>query len=168
MTASAPVPAQSRAQSLTEFALALPAFLLVLLAFFNLGALLFTYISLANATREMARELSITSASATSTAMTDFNNTLLIDGPLSSPSLTVSVYNSSGTLEGTSNGAGCTIPITTGTCTIPTRTTYDLGYVDVVVSATYTFVPTFQAPFGVNSTILPSPTLTTTAKAYIE
>ena len=46
---------KTKAQSLVEFALVVPLFLLLVLGLIDFSRLLFTYVSLSNATREMAR-----------------------------------------------------------------------------------------------------------------
>ena len=46
---------RGRAQSLVEFAVVVPLFLLLLFALIDFSRLLFTYVSLSNGAREMAR-----------------------------------------------------------------------------------------------------------------
>src|SRR5438270_2213997 len=61
---------------MVEFAVALPIFLLLLLAIIDFGRLLFTYISLADATREMARTAAV-SRKPDNVAIAAFNNFVL-------------------------------------------------------------------------------------------
>src|SRR5438477_10244615 len=48
-----------RAQSMVEFAVVLPAFLILLFALIDFGRLVFTYVSISNGAREMARTAAI-------------------------------------------------------------------------------------------------------------
>src|SRR5207237_5645272 len=52
---------RKRAQAIPEFAIVIPLFLLILFALIDFSRLLFTYISMTNGAREMARVVSITS-----------------------------------------------------------------------------------------------------------
>ena len=69
-----------RAQSMVEFAVVLPAFLLLLFALIDFGRLVFTYVSLSNGAREMARTAAISqswnngAAAASNASIAAFNN----------------------------------------------------------------------------------------------
>jgi Flp pilus assembly protein TadG len=64
---------RARSQALVEFALVVPLFLLILFALIDFARLEFSYISLANAAREMARVAAI-STNSSDTVIDRFNN----------------------------------------------------------------------------------------------
>ena len=72
-----PTPSRERSQALLEFALVVPLFLLVMFAVIDFARLEFSYISLANGAREMARVAAI-STSSSDTVVDSFNNLVLI------------------------------------------------------------------------------------------
>jgi Flp pilus assembly protein TadG len=159
---------RQRGQSLIEFALALPIFLVLLLGVLDFGRLLFTYVSLTNSAREMARVLAVP-ATSNSAAIAAFTNPATILGATNAATdlVTVNVYDSSGALQGSQTGA-CSLPLSTANCTVPARAaSSEGGWLDVSVSYTFRYVPLFRAPFGV-SFLNPSTVITTAARAYIE
>src|SRR5919202_5532657 len=73
------------AQSMVEFALVVPLFLLLLLGLIDFSRLLFTYVSMTNAARELARSITI-GTNPMATVVPAFNNLLMVGGPLSGAS----------------------------------------------------------------------------------
>lgn len=166
----------ARAQSLVEFAFALPVFLVLMLALIDFSRLLFTYEALTDGAREMARSLVINTNTNTQ-AIASFSNLTLMAAGVNNTSdtVTVSVTTPGGSVSSTtcylntSSGGGITLTTrgTSTACTLPSRTTASRGYADVSVSYTFQFFPLFQAPFGVGF-VRPFSVLTTTARGYIE
>jgi len=120
---------RNRAQSLLEFALVIPLFLLLVLALIDFGRLLFSYASLANGTRELSRSMTITGNSAV-TAMAAFNNLTIVGGTISpATSITLQPSGGSGTGSGSISCSATTSPLctlkvtTTSTTTVTTTTT---------------------------------------------
>jgi len=77
----------SKAQSIVEFALVMPLLLLLVFALIDFSRLLFTYISLTNGTREVARAVSLSGAwfklqasTDTTTIVNSFNNLSIFAG----------------------------------------------------------------------------------------
>jgi Flp pilus assembly protein TadG len=108
---------RSQAQSLLEFAIVVPLFLLLLFAMIDFSRLLFSYISITNGARELARSVTITSTSM-STVSSAFNNLTIIGGPFS-PATNVTLAPGSGGGSGSisctnTTDAMCTIQVTTG------------------------------------------------------
>jgi Flp pilus assembly protein TadG len=138
---------RNRAQSLLEFAIVLPLFLLLLLAMIDFSRLLFSYISLTNGTRELARSVAITSTSM-NTVASAFNNLTIIGGPFS-PATNVTLAPASGGGSGSiscSNAADamCTIQVTTGSSSTSGCATGKVCLTNVTGatgSATYTSSP---------------------------
>jgi Flp pilus assembly protein TadG len=170
----APLARPARGQSLVEFALALPILLLLLLGMVDFSRLLFTYISLANGAREMARVAAVTSVTSDATAINAFNNLTLFMGSVSSATDTVTITAVDSL--GTSTSRTCTLPLKVsgvGACTLPSRTSPPIsgGYVTVAVSYRFNFNPLFQNRLAgvVDAAFLtPFTTLTTTARAFAE
>jgi Flp pilus assembly protein TadG len=106
----------ARAQSLVEFAIVVPVFLLVLFGLIDFSRLLFSYVSLTNGARELARNLAISTSTA-STSSAAFNNLTLIAGgtqPATSVTVTLSIGGASRPITCTSNSPLlCTITLTT-------------------------------------------------------
>src|SRR5438270_4660530 len=67
------------AQALVEFALVLPLFLLLVLGLIDFSRLLFTYISLTNGARELARTAALPRSTSTA-SIAAFNNHTLVAG----------------------------------------------------------------------------------------
>ncbi len=134
---------RERAQSVLEFALVVPLFLLLIFGLIDFARLLFTYASLSNGAREMtadttcARQLDTGSTTCTSGVSTTY-------GP-------------------------CGLPLQSGTC--PLGQPPQDGLVQVSVTYTFQFNPLFQNRLqGIVdvSFMRPSAVLTTTARAYVE
>jgi Flp pilus assembly protein TadG len=133
------------AQAMLEFAIVVPVFLLLLFAMIDFSRLLFTYISMTNGGRELARSVTITSNSL-NTVVSAFNNLTIIGGSIS-PATSVSIAPPSGGGSGTvtctaTTDAMCTIQVTTGsshTTACPTSGTVCLTNVTGAAgSVTYT------------------------------
>ena len=111
-----------RAQSMLEFAMVLPVFMLLLLGLIDFSRLLFTYISVANGAREVARSVTITSNNMTTVANA-FNNLTLFGGSTSSATSVTFAPPGGGSGSVLCNGAAdamCTLQVTTGPSTSPT------------------------------------------------
>lgn len=166
---------RGRGQALVEFAVSIPLFLLILLCLIDFGRLLFTYASLVNASSEMARALSIP-ANSNASIIAAFNNLNVILGPSSSGNVVMHVFgpaNQTSTPDAVSNPDPCSLPLSTTSCTAPTRTNssappvWDYGHVDVNLSYTFQFLPFRMAAFGINLP-MPDMALTYTARELIE
>jgi Flp pilus assembly protein TadG len=108
----------ARAQSMVEFAIVVPLFLLLIFGIIDFSRLLFTYVSLTNGARELARNLVI-STSTGSTSSDAFSNLTLIaagtQAPATSKSVTVTLAAGSGSGVITCTGSAhrlCTITLT--------------------------------------------------------
>jgi Flp pilus assembly protein TadG len=165
-----------RGQSILEFAIVVPLFLLLLFALIDFSRLLFTYVSLANGAREMARVAAVSTNWSGTSAIAAFNNYTIIAGAQDAGTLTVSTGSATcartgdagGTCPGTS--VSCSLPLTAGSCTLPTPTQQG-GFVQVTVSYTFQFNPLFQTRLdGIIDTsfMRPNAVLTTTSRAYVE
>ena len=158
----------NRAQSLVEFALVLPLFLLLMLGLIDFGRLLFSYISLANGAREMARVVAI-QGNTDQASVDAFNNLTIVGGSMdnTTDSVVIQVYDSTGTAQG--SAVTCPLPITS--CHMPIRSGFNEGWVDVSATYVFHFNPLFQNKLaGVVDVSLMQPisTLTTTVRTYIE
>jgi TadE-like protein len=162
-------PQRTRAQSVVEFALVLPLFLLLMLGFIDFGRLLFSYISLSNGTREMSRSLAISNSTNANAPIDAFNNqTVLSGGYVSGDNVIVTVYDETGTNQGS---VTCSMPLTHASCSLPSRSGYHDGWVDVTSTYVFQFNPLFQNRLaGVVDVSLMQPiaTLSTTVRTYIE
>ena len=157
------------AQATVEFALAVPLFLLVVLALADFSRLLFTYVSLTNGAREMARVASV-ATSQDSAAVAAFNAYTIISG-VTNPAtdhVVVTVADEScvndqrqgnSCATGTLSSATCNLPLQ-ARCTLPPRRSAGGGYVQVDVTYTFTFLTLTSMP-GVS-------VLTTSARSYVE
>lgn len=166
---------------MVEFALTLPLFLVLLVGVFDFGRMLVTWISLANATREMARVASFSGTSSAAVKST-FDQYLFYLGQPGTTSIVVRVGDiacalneSAGTspcTTGTASSVTCSsLPLASDTCTIPSRSSAISGFVNVDVSSAFTLNPLFDAFLSRLSAVASTPltfTLTTTARAYIE
>jgi Flp pilus assembly protein TadG len=132
-------------QSMLEFALVVPLFLLLLFGMIDFSRLLFTYVSITNGARELGRSVAITSTSM-STVVSAFNN-LTIFGGSTTPATNVTMAPPSGGGSGSiacnsASDAMCTMQITSGsshTASCPTSGTVCLTNVSGATgSATYT------------------------------
>ena len=159
-----------RAQSLVEFALVLPLFLLLVFALIDFSRMLFTYISLVNGTREAARAAAI-SSNPSATVVNAFNNYTLVLGPMqpATDSVQFEIDNAQGASQ---TSVTCTLPMTPASCTVPARANYSDAYVlEVETTYRFQFTPLFQAVLaGVQYAGFTRAyvNLTSEAKAYIE
>ena len=161
---------RDRAQSLVEFALVIPLFLLLMLGLIDFGRLLFSYISLANGAREMARVVAITGSNPQA-SIDAFNNLTIIGGSMdpTTDSVVMQVYDETGAAQG--SAVTCTLPLTSLSCNVPSRNGFHDGWVDVSATYVFQFNPLFQNKLaGVVDVSLMRPisTLTTTTRIYIE
>ena len=171
---------RQRGQSIVEFALVLPVFLLLLVGLIDFSRLLFTYVSLSNGTREFARVAAV-STSQSLTAVNAFNNLTLFGGAVdpTTDSLTITAGNAAcaraldtGTAcaGGTSTTVTCTLPLNPpGACALPART--QDGIIQVTATHTFRFNPLFQSSLaGVThiSFIRQITVLTTTVRVFVE
>ncbi len=156
-----------QAQSIVEFALVLPLFLLLMVGVMDFSRFLFTYASLANGTRELARTASISTA--TSAQIVDaFNQPTFILGSLTSGAnaVTVTVRDAAGASLATST---CDLPLSSATCTPPSRSTPGADSVTVDTVYFFQFTPGFdelvQSVTALGLTITPvrMETVTTTS-----
>jgi Flp pilus assembly protein TadG len=171
---------RSSAQAMVEFALALPLFVLLLLAMIDFARLLFTYVSLADASREMARAAAI-SRSSNSTVVNAFNNYAVIAGSANpqTDAVVVTVADQSCVTDQRQGNpcsptstatVSCPMPVQQS-CAIPSRTSAGGGYVEVDVTYTFAFNPLFQtglAGVAEVSFMRPVSLLTTGERAYLE
>ena len=171
---------QARAQSMVEFAVALPVFVLLMIGLIDFGRLLFTYISIADAAREMARTASISRGS-NADAINAFNNYLVLAGSANpatdrvqitvADQSCVSDQRQGNTCSSSSTSAvTCTLPLAQS-CSLPSRASAGGGYVQVDVTYSFTFNPLFQnnlANVTVVSFLQPASVLTTSERAYLE
>jgi len=160
---------------MVEFAAALPVFLLLVLALIDFGRLLFTYVSLTDAAREMARVATI-SQRPDSSVIAAFNDYALFTSSTNpaTDSVQVTVADESCTsdqrLGNTCSAsavasATCPLPLQPS-CALPPRGSAGGGYVQVSVTYTFQFSPVFQVASV--RFLQPLATLTTTERAYME
>lgn len=160
--------------------MALPVFMLVLIALIDFGRLLFTYISIVDAAREMARTASI-SRGADANVISAFNNYLLLAGSANpgTDHVQVTVADQSCVSDqrqgnpcssDSMSTVMCTLPLTQS-CTLPSRASAGGGYVEVDVTYAFVFNPLFQnnlANVTAVSFMQPASVLTTSERAYLE
>jgi Flp pilus assembly protein TadG len=176
------------AQSLVEFAVALPFFLFVFLAVFDSSRMLFTFISLTNAAREVARVASISSSPDADVLNALNNYAVYLGAPDASDSVTFTVADQTcayqeaqGTVpctQGSTRTLTCTIsplPLQVSTCNLPAsapRALAGAGYVEVTLASRFIFSPFFDAMLAraqqLASASQPPFTLSTTVRAYME
>jgi len=116
-----------RAQAIPEFAIVIPLFLLMIFALIDFSRLLFTYVSMTNGAREMARVVSVTypwvknHAQDAANTVAAFNNLTVIGGAPSGAQ-NFSLSPGTGTIScSTMSGSGCGIQVSivySGTSTI--------------------------------------------------
>ena len=139
------------AQSLVEFALALPIFLILLFGVVDFSRLLFSYISLVNGTRELVRVAALPAAvaAAPTGSAEAFNNFTIIGGtvtPASQVTFTPASGSGSGSISCSSlAAAGCTINVATtvNTSSITVQLTAGSG---ASGTAQYTFAGASSVP----------------------
>jgi Flp pilus assembly protein TadG len=168
------------AQATVEFALALPLFLLVVLALIDFSRLLFAYVSLADGTREMVRTATI-SRSASIAAVASFNNFTLLAGNANpaTDQVVITVADQSCVSDqrqghacavGSLSSATCTLPLQPS-CVLPPRASAGGGYIQVDATYSFVFSPLFQnnlANVADVSFMRSISVLTTSARAYLE
>ena len=167
------------AQALVEFALVLPLFLLLVLGVIDFSRLLFTYISLTNGARELARTAALPRSTSTA-SIAAFNNYTLVAGSTNPATdrivVTVAdqscVRNQSLGQPCLSSGlstVACSLPLQPA-CVLPARRAASDGYVQVALTYTFVFNPLFDGVLSAaaNAGMAPAPMLTTTVRAYIE
>jgi Flp pilus assembly protein TadG len=178
------VKTRERGQALVEFAIVVPLFLLCLFALIDFSRLLFTYASMTNGAREMARIASVSTlwsnpTNASNAAVNSFNNYTIVAGGENAATDKVTVLVGNSSCATTRDGGGtcspapttrvCTLPLSTSTCILPTPV--QGGFVEVQVSYTFQFNPLFQNRLdGIidASFMRPTALVTTTARAYVE
>ena len=164
-----------RAQSLVEFALTIPLFLVLMLGFIDFCRVLFVYESLVDSASTAARMSAIpTHLTTPANVLNAFNNTAMtLSGQ--NGTVTYNFFKSGHTPENTSppdlTTGACAVPLATGTCTLPATSSYTTalyaqGVVQVVATYTFYYLPLFTGPFGVGL-LNPSSQFTYTAMAYI-
>jgi Flp pilus assembly protein TadG len=171
------------AQSLIEFALVVPLFLLLLFALVDFSRLLFTYVSLSNATREMARTAAVTTGWSATAPVDAFKNSALVaDGhfntlPPPTPADQVSVQWGDSACAKTRDAGNTCSQNTPVTCLLPSLNPCALvappqgGFVEVTTTYTFQFNPLFQTRLdGIIDVWFMRPTalITTTSRAYAE
>jgi Flp pilus assembly protein TadG len=168
------------AQATVEFALAVPVFLLVLLALIDFSRLLITSISLANGAREMARVAAMARGPSAS-AIAAFNNDTIIAGSANPATDRIVIVVAdqlcvSDQRQGNACGPGelasvtCTLPLQAA-CVLPRRAGAAGGYVQVDVTYSFQFNPLFQnqlANVTEISFVRSVSLVTTSVRAYIE
>ena len=173
-------------QSLVEFAVVVPIFLLLVFGLIDFSRLLFTYISISNGAREMARVAAVSTPAggswSSSSAVAAFLNFTVVAAGQNAATDSVTVRTGDRTCARTLDTGGacsapdlptsasCSMPLSAATCTLtapPSRG----GFVEVQVNYTFQFNPLFQNRLqGVTDASFMRPTalVTTTARAYVE
>jgi Flp pilus assembly protein TadG len=174
-----------RAQALYEFALVLPLFLLLMFGLIDFSRMLFSYVSIANGARELARSASVSTGFSSSRAVAAFNNATIIAGlqnPLTD-SVTIRVVNAScARILDTGIGGPCSSTPALSSprsvvCSLPLQSTCAVpqpsqgGFVEVQATYTFQYNPLFQTRLDnvlEVSFMRPTSVLTTTARVYVE
>lgn len=168
------------AQSLLEFALVLPLFLILLFALIDFSRLLFTYVSMSNGAREMARVAAVSNAWSSASAINAFNNYTIVTGAASGSGADgVTILAGSAACARTRDLGNpcspapssqfCSFPLQTSSCTLPTPGPG--GFLEIQVAYTFQFNPLFQTKLDNIidvSFMRPTAQVTTTARAYVE
>jgi Flp pilus assembly protein TadG len=166
---------RNRAQSLVEFAVVVPVFLLLMFALVDFSRLLFTYISLSNATRELARTAAVTTGWSGTAALNAFKNSAIIaDGHYGSGDQVQVRIGDRACAKTRDTGGTCsptpvTCPLPSLSCTLTQPG--QGGFVEVTTTYTFNFNPLFQNRLeGVIDVSFMRPTalITTTSRAYAE
>jgi Flp pilus assembly protein TadG len=171
------VKTRGRAQALLEFAIVVPLFLLLLFALLDFSRLIFTYVSLSNGAREMARVASVSNGWSSAAAVNAFTNYTIVAGGQNGSTDKVSVIVGDSNCARTRDTGGtcsptptvCTLPLSTASCTLPKPK--QGGFIEVQVTYTFQFNPLFQTRVdGVIDVSFMRPTalVTTTSRAYVE
>jgi Flp pilus assembly protein TadG len=171
------------AQSVVEFALVLPLFLLLLFALLDFSRLLFTYVSMTNGAREMARIASVSTNWSSNSAVAAFQNYTIVAGGqngstdsvtvVAGPPACARIQDTGGTCPSTGPSAAtsvtCTLPLLTTTCTLPQPE--QGGFVQIQLTYQFQFNPLFQTRLdGIIDTSFMRPTaqVVTSSRAYVE
>ena len=176
---------RGRAQSLVEFAVVVPAFLILLFALIDFGRLVFTYVSVSNGAREMARTAAISQSwnngatAASNASIAAFTNYTIIaagqDGATDKVTVLTGspncahIQDTGGTCTPAPTSTVCSMPLQIASCTLPQPKPG--GYVEVQVTYTFKFNPLFQTRLdGIIdvSFLRPTALLATTSRAYVE
>jgi Flp pilus assembly protein TadG len=172
-------------QSLVEFALVVPLFLLLVFALIDFSRLIFTYVSLSNGTREMARVAAVSTGWSSANATDAFNNQVVFAGTRNSTTDSVTVLSGNAACaRARDTGGTCSTAPASVTCPLTSTPTANpplssctlsqpssSGFVEVQVSYTFQFNPLFQNRLsGVTDVSFMNPTalVTTTARVYVE
>jgi len=164
-------------QALVEFAFVVPLFLLLMLGLIDFSRLVFTYVSVANGAREMARVSALSINWNGPAAIDAFNSYTVIAAGQNGATDKVTVRTGDAACARLLDTGGtcsstpivCAMPLSSATCTLgppPQR-----GFVEVQVAYTFQFNPLFQNRLaGVVDVSFMRPTaqVTTTARAYVE
>jgi Flp pilus assembly protein TadG len=139
-------PRGQRAQSLLEFALVIPLFLLLMFGLIDFSRLLFSYISIVNGARDLARAASISSRSTAGTeAITAFQNLTIIGGTTSGATSITLTPSGGGSGACTSlTSVGCSFTLGTGSST--TTITATSGGHSSATGASATISGSYMAP----------------------
>ncbi|MGI9147325.1 MAG: TadE family protein [Chloroflexota bacterium] len=165
---------RNRAQSMVEFALVLPLFLVLMLGFIDFSRLLFTYVSVANGAREMARASAVSYNWTAAPAVDAFNNSTIFAGPqVVTDTVTVSTGSCAAHAKGctTSSTSVCTLPLKVATCTPALTAPPQDGFVQVIVNYTFQFNPLFASRLAGReyaSFLRPTANVNTTVREYAE
>ena len=172
---------RGRAQALVEFAIVVPLFLLLLFALIDFSRLLFTYVSLSNGTREMARVAAVTTGWSNAAVISAFKNaTIIADAHYTSADQVTVQWGDYDCAKKKDTGQTCTAPHGLSTLTPPCQLSTmsctltkppQGGFVEVTATYHFNFNPLFQTRLeGIIdvSFLNPSVTLTTTSRAYVE
>jgi Flp pilus assembly protein TadG len=172
---------REQAQSLVEFALIVPLFLIVALGIIDLSRMLFTYTSLSNGAREMVRVASISTNWSATAPITAFNNATVFAGGMNVATDTVTVTRYANTCALALDTTGsctpavpqttCTLPLSTATCNLTSQQPARYGdVIEVSVTYRFQFNPLFQNRLTAvfETAIAPVATLTSTARGLVE
>lgn len=172
-------PARQSAQATLEFALVVPVFLLLMFGLIDFSRLLFTYVSISNGARELARTAAVSTNYNGPQAITAFLNSTIIAGGQNSVTDSITIREGSmacarsldtgGTCSTSPTVVTCTLPVTTTSCVVPAPPRG--GFVEVKVAYTFQFNPLFQSQVqGIvdASFMRPTALVNTTARAYVE
>jgi len=164
-------------QALVEFAFVVPLFLLLMLGLIDFSRLVFTYVSVANGAREMARVSALSINWNGPAAIDAFNSYTVVAAGQNGATDKVTVRSGDAACARLLDIGGactptaivCAMPLSAATC--PLSPPPQHGFVEVQVAYTFQFNPLFQNRLsGVVDVSFMRPTaqVTTTARAYIE
>ncbi|GAC1324567.1 MAG: hypothetical protein NVSMB2_22770 [Chloroflexota bacterium] len=189
---------RDRGQSLVEFALVVPLFLLLVFALIDFSRMLYTYVSLSNAAREMARVGAVSTNWSSINTVNAFNNYAMFGGGRDATTDSVTTLSGTGACARARDAGGTCTTVTAAQSSLPMAgatmmsvpcpmtstptssnplsncTLYQppsAGFVEVQVAYTFQFNPLFQNRLsGVIDVSFMNPTvqLNTTARSYVE